>query len=113
MQDSPDGPRFVIVGAGMAGILSAVKLQEAGYTDFTIRPTTAPAGPASGVLEASVTELLISRAPLQRGFGWPRCSRFLMSDSDSVSHGDFLTSTASKTNMCSGVVVSCSHVVIR
>jgi cation diffusion facilitator CzcD-associated flavoprotein CzcO len=28
--------RFVIIGAGMSGILSAVKLTEAGYTDFTI-----------------------------------------------------------------------------
>ena len=28
--------RFAIIGAGMAGILSAVKLAEAGFTDFTI-----------------------------------------------------------------------------
>jgi cation diffusion facilitator CzcD-associated flavoprotein CzcO len=28
--------RFVIIGAGMAGILSAIKLTEAGYTNFTI-----------------------------------------------------------------------------
>ena len=28
--------RVVIIGAGMAGILSAIKLREAGYTDFTI-----------------------------------------------------------------------------
>lgn len=29
-------PRFVIIGAGMAGILSAIKLKEAGLTDFTV-----------------------------------------------------------------------------
>ncbi len=28
--------RFVIIGAGMAGILSAIKLKEAGFTDFTV-----------------------------------------------------------------------------
>ena len=28
--------RFAIIGAGMAGILSAIKLTEAGLTDFTI-----------------------------------------------------------------------------
>ena len=28
--------RFAILGAGMAGILSAIKLREAGYRDFTV-----------------------------------------------------------------------------
>jgi cation diffusion facilitator CzcD-associated flavoprotein CzcO len=28
--------RFAVIGAGMSGILSAIKLREAGYTDFTI-----------------------------------------------------------------------------
>jgi cation diffusion facilitator CzcD-associated flavoprotein CzcO len=28
--------RFAVIGAGMAGILSAIKLREAGYTDFTV-----------------------------------------------------------------------------
>ena len=28
--------RFAIIGAGMAGILSAIKLDEAGFTDFTV-----------------------------------------------------------------------------
>jgi len=31
-----NGPRFVVIGAGMAGILSAIKLKEAGYSDITI-----------------------------------------------------------------------------
>lgn len=33
---SPRALRFAIIGAGMAGILSAIKLTEAGCTDFTI-----------------------------------------------------------------------------
>ncbi|MEE8559065.1 MAG: NAD(P)-binding protein, partial [Myxococcota bacterium] len=28
--------RFAVIGAGMAGILSAIKLREAGLTDFTV-----------------------------------------------------------------------------
>src|SRR5437764_9549824 len=28
--------RFAIIGAGMAGVLSAIKLQDAGITDFTV-----------------------------------------------------------------------------
>ncbi len=28
--------RFAVIGAGMAGLLSAIKLSEAGYTDFTV-----------------------------------------------------------------------------
>jgi cation diffusion facilitator CzcD-associated flavoprotein CzcO len=35
--NAPDtGPRFVVIGAGMAGILSAVELQDAGYTNFAV-----------------------------------------------------------------------------
>jgi cation diffusion facilitator CzcD-associated flavoprotein CzcO len=30
------GPRVVVIGAGMAGILSAIKLREAGYTDVAV-----------------------------------------------------------------------------
>ncbi len=33
---SPSGLRFVIVGGGMAGILVAIRLREAGYTNFTL-----------------------------------------------------------------------------
>ena len=29
-------PRFVVIGAGMAGLLSVIKLKEAGLTDFTV-----------------------------------------------------------------------------
>src|ERR1700730_10470299 len=28
--------RFVVIGAGMAGVLSAIKLKDAGFTDFTV-----------------------------------------------------------------------------
>ena len=28
--------RFAVIGAGMAGILSAIKLRDAGFTDFTV-----------------------------------------------------------------------------
>ena len=31
-----DGPRFGVIGAGMSGILTGIKLQEAGLTNFTI-----------------------------------------------------------------------------
>jgi cation diffusion facilitator CzcD-associated flavoprotein CzcO len=34
--DTPRHLRFAVVGAGMAGILSAIKLTEAGCTDFTV-----------------------------------------------------------------------------
>src|ERR1700722_730253 len=30
------GLRFAIIGAGMAGVLTAVKLKEAGFSDFTV-----------------------------------------------------------------------------
>jgi cation diffusion facilitator CzcD-associated flavoprotein CzcO len=33
---SKSGPRFAIIGGGMAGILSAIKLQQNGYDNFTI-----------------------------------------------------------------------------
>ncbi len=31
-----DQPRFIVIGAGMAGILAAIKLREAGFDDFTV-----------------------------------------------------------------------------
>lgn len=34
--ESPHPPKFAIIGAGMAGILAAIKLTEAGLTDFTV-----------------------------------------------------------------------------
>src|SRR6266480_6029752 len=34
--EQPRALRFAIIGAGMAGILSAIKLRENGYTDFTV-----------------------------------------------------------------------------
>ena len=34
--DQPRPLRFAVIGAGMAGILGAIKLTEAGYTDFTV-----------------------------------------------------------------------------
>ncbi|HEV2311026.1 MAG TPA: NAD(P)/FAD-dependent oxidoreductase [Acidimicrobiia bacterium] len=36
MTAEPRTLRFAVIGAGMAGILSAIKLTEAGYTDFTV-----------------------------------------------------------------------------
>ena len=37
------GPRIVVIGAGMAGILRAIKLSEAGYDDFTVYEKAEPA----------------------------------------------------------------------
>jgi cation diffusion facilitator CzcD-associated flavoprotein CzcO len=37
-------PRVVIIGAGMAGILTAIKLREAGYTDYVIYEKTGRVG---------------------------------------------------------------------
>jgi cation diffusion facilitator CzcD-associated flavoprotein CzcO len=34
--EQPAAPRFAVIGAGMAGILSAIKLRQAGLTDFTV-----------------------------------------------------------------------------
>ncbi|HXK24624.1 MAG TPA: NAD(P)/FAD-dependent oxidoreductase [Myxococcota bacterium] len=38
MERSPaaGNPRFAVIGAGMSGVLSAIKLREAGYEDFTV-----------------------------------------------------------------------------
>ena len=36
MDSNPRPPRCAVIGAGMAGILSAIKLTEAGLTDFTV-----------------------------------------------------------------------------
>ena len=36
MVDDSRPLRFAIIGAGMAGILSAIKLKDAGLTDFTV-----------------------------------------------------------------------------
>ncbi|HKF92264.1 MAG TPA: FAD-dependent oxidoreductase, partial [Acidimicrobiia bacterium] len=36
MVDDDRELRFAIIGAGMAGILSAIKLKEAGLTDVTV-----------------------------------------------------------------------------
>jgi len=37
-------PRFAIIGAGMAGVLSAIKLKEAGLADFTVYEKAARLG---------------------------------------------------------------------
>ena len=33
---APRNPRFIIIGAGMAGVLSGIRLREAGYDDWVI-----------------------------------------------------------------------------
>jgi cation diffusion facilitator CzcD-associated flavoprotein CzcO len=37
-------PRIAIIGAGMAGVLSAIKLKEAGLDDFTVYEKAARLG---------------------------------------------------------------------
>lgn len=43
-QSTPREPRIVIIGAGMAGILTAIELNEAGYRDYVIYEKTARVG---------------------------------------------------------------------
>ena len=40
----PRNPRFVVIGAGMAGVLSAIRLREAGYDDWAIYEKGASVG---------------------------------------------------------------------
>ena len=41
---SAQGLRIVVIGAGMAGILAAIKLREAGYDDFVVYEKAARLG---------------------------------------------------------------------